>query len=135
MAGGLAAAETQWLTNLPQAESQARKENKLVLLDFTGSDWCPACIKLEKGVLSQSEFAAYAAKNLVLVLVDFPAGKPQTAAVKAANQALLEKFNVEGYPTLLLLKPDGKQVWQTVGYSGEPPADIIAKIDSARKKV
>ena len=65
------AADLTWLTDLPKAQAEAKTENKLVLIDFTGSDWCPWCIKLDKETLSQPEFADYAAKNLVLVKVDF----------------------------------------------------------------
>jgi len=67
----------QWLTDLPQAQAQARDENKLVLLDFTGSDWCGWCMKLDEDTFSRPEFADYASKNLVLVQLDFPHNKPQ----------------------------------------------------------
>src|SRR4051812_22439384 len=68
-----------WSEDYAAAVQRAQKENKVVLLDFTGSDWCPACIQLAKDVFGSSEFAAWAAKNVVLVEVDFPHEKPQTA--------------------------------------------------------
>jgi thioredoxin-related protein len=134
MAGNLAAADSAWLTSVPDAKAQAQKENKLVLLDFTGSDWCGWCKKLDAETFSKSEFAAYAKKNLVLVEVDFPRSKPQSAELKAANKALQEKYKVDGYPTLVALKPDGTVVWQQVGYLEGGPSAMIAKLDEARKK-
>ena len=66
------AAESTWLTDLPKAEAQAKADNKIILMDFTGSDWCGWCIKFKKEVLDTKEFQDYAAKNVVLVEVDFP---------------------------------------------------------------
>src|SRR5437588_575571 len=96
------AAESQWLTDLPKAQAKAKEEKKLVMLDFTGSDWCGWCIKLHKEVFSKPEFAEYAKKNLVLVEVDFPRQKEQPAELKKANQKLQEKYKIEGYPTLVV---------------------------------
>jgi uncharacterized protein YyaL (SSP411 family) len=134
MTGQLTAADAQWLTSVPDATAQAKKENKLVLLDFTGSDWCGWCKKLDAETFSKSEFADYAGKNLVLVQVDFPAQKPQSAELKAANQALQAKYRVDGYPTLVVLKPDGTVVWNQVGYLAGGPAALIAKLDEAKTK-
>ena len=72
---------------------KAKAEKKMVLMDFTGSDWCPPCKALHKNVLTSPEFEAYADKNLVLVEVDFPRTKPQTEELKAANKALAEKYD------------------------------------------
>src|SRR5690349_9327424 len=96
------AEELHWLTDLPKAQAQAKKENKLVMLDFTGSDWCGWCIKLNKEVFSKPEFAKYAKDNLVLVEVDFPRRKEQTEQQKKANQELQEKYKIEGYPTIIV---------------------------------
>ena len=134
MAGQLLAAEGDWLTSLQDALAQAKKENKRALLDFTGSDWCPPCKALHEKVLTSSDFVDYAKKNLVLVLVDFPASKPQSPDLQKANSALHDKYNVAGFPTLLLLKPDGMPIWTNLGYSGEAPSDIIAQINQAKNK-
>src|ERR1700722_8137251 len=116
VAGVLLAAESNWLTSVPEAKAKAGKEQKLVLMDFTGSDWCGWCKKLDAETFSKSEFADYAKKNLVLVEVDFPSQKPQSDALKAANKALQKKYSVDGYPTLIALKPDGTVAWQQTGY-------------------
>src|SRR4051812_42316213 len=65
-----------WLTDLTKAKALAKKENKIVLMDFTGSDWCPPCKALHRNVLTAKEFTDFAKEKLVLVLVDFPTGKP-----------------------------------------------------------
>jgi thiol:disulfide interchange protein len=133
LAGQLFAADAQWLTSVPDALAVAKKEHKLVLLDFTGSDWCEACKRLEVEAFSKPEFADYAKKNLVLVQLDFPT-KPQPAALAAANQDLYDKYRIEGFPTLILLKPDGHVVWNQLGYTGGGPPALIAKVDEAKAK-
>src|SRR6266436_3849413 len=99
-----------WSTDLPKALQQAKAEKKLVLMDFTGSDWCPPCKALHKNVLSSEAFADYAKKNLVLVDVDFPRQKTLTEELKKANEKLSERFKVEGFPTIVVLSEDGKEL-------------------------
>ena len=76
------AADLNWLTDVTKAEAQAKTDNKLVLLDFTGSDWCGWCMKLDKETFSKTEFTDYASKNLVLVQLDYPNKKPQSDDLK-----------------------------------------------------
>lgn len=133
LTGHLLAAEADWITSVSDATALAKKENKLVLLDFTGSDWCGWCKKLEAETFSKPAFVDYAKKNLVLVTVDFPAQKPQSDALKAANKALQEKYGVDGYPTIILMKPDGKVLFKQVGYLEGGPSAMIAKINDAKK--
>ena len=126
------ATAAEWGTDLPKAQAQAKKENKLVLLDFTGSDWCGWCIKLKQEVFDTAEFKAYAAKNLVLVEVDFPRSKPQSAELKKANKALQEKYKIQGYPTIIVLNGDGKQVGE-LGYMKGGPKPFIAELAKLKK--
>ena len=126
------AGELQWNTDLAKAQAQAKKENKLVMLDFTGSDWCGWCIKLNKDVFSTQEFADYAKKNLVLVEVDFPRHKELAADQKKANQALQEKYKIEGYPTIIVLNPEGKKLGD-LGYMNSPKP-FIKKLDDLKKQ-
>lgn len=128
----LTAAELKWLTDLPTAQAQAKKEKKMVMLNFTGSDWCGWCTKLKKDVFSTKEFNEYAAANLVLVEVDFPRTKKLGAKQEAANDALMAKHKVQGFPTLIVLNADGHQVGQ-LGYEATPQP-FIAKLEVARKK-
>jgi len=133
MAGQLLAADVPWLTSVPDALAQAKKENKLVLLNFTGSDWCIGCKRLTADIFSKPDFLNYAKTNLVLVEVDFPL-KKQPAALEDANEALQSKYKVHGYPTLIVLKADGKVVWTNYEYmAGGPPA-MIGKLDEVKKK-
>lgn len=123
------ASELSWGTDLPTALNQARSENKMVLLDFTGSDWCGWCIKFHKDVLSTGRFAAYAKARLVLVLVDFPNHKVQNEALKRANQELAQRFHVSGYPTFVVLNSSGREIGRQVGYAEGGPEAFIAKLD------
>ncbi|MEI6376923.1 MAG: thioredoxin family protein [bacterium] len=122
-----------WQTNYKSALEQAAKENKPVLLDFTGSDWCGWCIKLNKETFSQSEFKDFAKKNLILVELDFPKSNPQTAEVKKQNEELQQKFNVHGFPTLVLLNSQGKEITRNAGYLPGGPKAFIAWVEQAVK--
>jgi len=124
---------SEWLTDLPKAQAIAKEEKKMVLLDFTGSDWCGWCIKLNKEVFSQQEFIDYAKKNLVLVEVDFPNKKKQPAELKKANEALQKKYDIEGYPTIIVLDSEGNKVGQ-LGYTPGGPKAFIAKLEKITKK-
>ena len=126
------AGELQWNTDLAKAQAQAKKENKLVMLDFTGSDWCGWCIKLNKDVFSTKEFADYASKNLVLVEVDFPRHKELSAEQKKANQTLQEKYKIEGYPTIIVLNAEGKKLGD-LGYMNSPKP-FLKKLDELKKQ-
>lgn len=132
-----AAAAQKWLTSLPQAQAEAKKSGKPILADFTGSDWCPWCIKLRTEVFNTKQFKDWAAKNVVLLELDFPRSKPQDPATKKANQDLATKYKIEGFPTVLFLNADGK-VLGTSGYQAGGPAPWTAnaqKILSVRKPV
>ena len=126
------AEDLQWMTDLSKAQAKAKAENKLVMLDFTGSDWCGWCIKLNKEVFSKPEFSEYAKKNLVLVEVDFPRQKQQSADQKKANQALQKKYNIEGYPTIIVLDANGKKVAET-GYVPGGPKAFLADLEKKLK--
>jgi thioredoxin-related protein len=126
------AAELKWTTDLPKAQAQAKTENKLVMMDFTGSDWCGWCIRLNREVFSQPEFADYAQKNLVLVEVDFPRAKPQTKELQKANDALQTKYKIEGYPTIIVLNGAGQKVGQ-LGYMPGGPKAFIAELEKLKK--
>lgn len=126
------AAEGNWQTDLPKAQSQAAKEKKMVLLDFTGSDWCGWCIKLNKEVFSQPEFQNYAKANLVLVEVDFPRRKKLSAEQKKANDALAKKYDIQGYPTIIVLDGQGKKLGE-LGYQPGGPKAFIASLEKLKK--
>ena len=123
----LAQGASTWLTDLTKAQSQARTEKKAMLLNFTGSDWCGWCIRLQREVFSKPEFEEYARKNLVLVEVDFPKRKAQSDALLRANRALAQRFSVEGYPTLVVLDSAGKELGR-LGYEPGGPKPFLARL-------
>jgi len=127
------AAEATWLTDLPKAQAQAKTENKIVLLDFTGSDWCGWCIKFRKEVLDSAEFQTYAAKNVVLVELDYPSKKEQGAELKKANTALKEQYKIDGFPTLVVLDKSGKEIGRQVGYAPGGAKAFIAQLEGFKK--
>ncbi len=129
----LTAAEGEWLTDLAKAQEKAKAEKKLVLMDFTGSDWCPPCKNLHKTVLTSEEFNKFAKENLVLVELDFPNNKPQSAELKAANKELAKKFEIKGYPTIIVLDAAGKEIFRKVGYGGTPAKDYVADLAKLKK--
>jgi thioredoxin-related protein len=109
----------EWNTSFEQAKVKAANENKLILLNFSGSDWCGPCIKLHKDIFDSEVFVEYAKRNLVLVNADFPRSKknmPSKEQVKA-NEALAEKYNSKGvFPYTLLLDANGKVLKSWEGY-------------------
>jgi thioredoxin-related protein len=121
-----AQAEANWLTDFTKAQAQAKAENKLLLLDFTGSDWCGWCRILSREVFSKPEFEEYAKKNLILMTVDFPRAKPLSIEVRKQNQTLAQKFEIQGFPTIVILNGDGKQVGLLGYLPGGPSAFIKA---------
>ncbi len=131
-ASGFAEGKPGWLTNYKQAQEQAKTNKKLLLLDFTGSDWCGWCIKLEKEVFSQPEFKEYANKNLVLLELDFPRGKKLSATEQSQNEELAEQHGVQGFPTIVVLDSNGKKVGE-LGYTPGGPSAFIAQLEKLRK--
>ncbi len=95
-----------WETDLDAAIALAKEQNKAVMVEFTGSDWCPPCIMMKKQVFSKPEFVKEASDNFVLVHLDFPEGDPE---LKKKNEPLAEKYNIEGFPTVILLDSEGKE--------------------------
>jgi len=128
-----ARAESGWLDDYKKAQQEAKASNKFLLLDFTGSDWCGLCKKFDKEILSQSEFQDYARENLVLVELDFPRAKPQSPELRKQNQELADQYQVQGFPTIVVLNGDGQKLWQYDGYFPDGPAAFIAQLEKLRK--
>jgi protein disulfide-isomerase len=129
-----AAEEGDWLTDLSKAQAKAKTEKKMVLMDFNGSDWCPPCKALRKNVLISKEFMDFAKDNLVLVDVDFPHHKQQTEEVKKANEELSQKFSIEGFPTIIVLGSDGKELKKVVGYNGQSAKEFVAELQKLKSQ-
>jgi len=118
-----------WNGNLEKAVEQAKKENKTVLVNFTGSDWCIWCKRLSSEVFQQKEFEEYAKKSLVLVMLDFPKDIEQTQEIKEYNNTLAQKYGIQGFPTILLIDGQGKLVAQT-GYQPGGAVKYVEHIKS-----
>ena len=129
----LTPAESTWLSDYKKAQQEAKASNKYLLLDFTGSDWCGWCKRLEKEILSQSQFENYARENLVLLEVDFPRAKPQSPELRKQNQELAQQYQIEGFPTIVVLNGDGQKLWQYDGYFPDGLAAFIAQLEKLRK--
>ena len=127
------AAATNWLTSYSKALDAARQEKKTVLMDFTGSDWCIWCMRLRSEVFATVEFQNYAATNLVLMEVDFPHRKPQSDFLKKQNEELMQKFGVEGFPTIIILNSEGKALGK-MGYVPGGPAAFISQLKAITEK-
>lgn len=100
---GLMAGEG-WMTNIDEAVKKAKDENKSVMVEFTGSDWCPPCKMMEKEVFSKEEFVTEASKQYILVKIDIPNSDPE---LKAKNTKVMQQYKVQGVPTVLLLDAEG----------------------------
>lgn len=130
---GLAWAKTStpegWTDDFEGALKQAKAENRHVLVDFSGSDWCGWCKRLDREVFAKPEFLAGATNKFVLVMIDSPSDKSLLSEkAKAQNPELVKKFDIHGFPTVLILNADGKKVAQT-GYAAGGPVPYLAKLE------
>lgn len=128
-----ARAESGWLNDYKKAQQEATATHKFLLLDFTGSDWCGWCRKFAKEIWSQPQFKDYARENLVLLEVDFPRSKPQSVELRKQNQELAQQYEVQGFPTIVVLNGNGQKIWQYDGYFPGGPDAFIAQLEKLRK--
>lgn len=121
----------KWYTNFNDAKTEAVKKDKLILLNFSGSDWCSPCIQLKKNIFDSESFVDFAAENLILVNADFPRQNKHKLSPdqKKLNEGLAEKFNPDGkFPYTLLMTADGKILHRWDGLpdlSGKQFVDVI----------
>lgn len=120
-----------WTTDLEKAFVQAKAEKKSVLVEFTGSDWCPPCIAMRKNVFSKKEFVSEASKKYILVELDYPNGDK---TVKEKNQPYAEKYKIEGFPTVILFNPEGKEFTRFFASEFPKTDDFLKHIDKALEK-
>lgn len=120
-----------WLRDYDKAVEQSQKENKKLLILFTGSDWCSWSIKFESEVQQKQEFKDYAKKNLVLLYVNFPRLLTETAAMKAYEEKLQDQFKPNGYPTIIMLSPSGTELFRVSGYIEEGLPGYMKEFEAA----
>ena len=128
-----ARAESDWLHDWNKAQEEAKANHKLLFLNFTGSDWCGWCIKLDKDVFSQPKFKDYAHDNLVLVELDFPRRKSQPTEERKQNMELAQQYEVLGFPTIVVLNSNGQKVWKFDGYFPGGPEAFIEQLQKLPK--
>lgn len=123
------AAGDEWMTDFEAAKQKAAAENKDLLVNFTGSDWCSWCIKLVDEVFKHDAFKKGVADNFVLVELDFPQDKSKLdESTQKQNEMLQEKYSIQGFPTILLLDDQGRPYAQT-GYQAGGPEKYLVHLD------
>ena len=125
-----------WMTDFEKVKAKAKADNKHILIDFSGSDWCGWCIKLDEEVFSKKPFKEYAKENLVLMLADFPRDKSKLSEdIQKQNDQMMKEFSVRGFPTVFILNPEGEKVAQ-MGYEAggsEAYVELIKKLIAGAK--
>lgn len=124
-------ANSGWSTDFEAAKKTAAGKKLPVLADFSGSDWCGWCLKLDSEVFSKKEFKEFAKDNLVLFVADFPRALKQDEKTRKQNAELMKKYEVEGFPTVLLMDAEGK-VFARTGYK---PGGASAYIQYLKKMI
>lgn len=124
-------AKLDWMLDFDKAYEKAQKEYKPLMVLFTGSDWCPACMVLDKKILSTSEFEKYANENLILLYCDFPEKKTLEKAQLAHNEKLANAYGLKIYPTVLLIAKDKTKPQEMKFYNRKK---FIEDIDAFKMK-
>jgi thiol:disulfide interchange protein len=122
MAGG------DWMTSVDSALAKGKKEKKPVLVEFTGSDWCPPCIMMHEKVFSKKEFVSKASAKFILVKIDIPKKDPK---LTEKNNKVLKKYKVQGVPTVILFGDDGKEFNRFTASQFPTVPKFLAHLDSA----
>jgi len=131
--------EIEWMEDFARAQKLAAEQGKDLLIDFTGSDWCPWCWKLDEEVFAQEIFQTEAPKSYIFVKLDFPR-KPETVQdpkIKEQNEKLLalykERYQFGGYPTIYLADSDGTPFGQIIGYQEGGPEQYLANLEMLKR--
>jgi protein disulfide-isomerase len=131
-----ASAKEGWLVDLDEAYAISVKEKKPILANFTGSDWCGWCKRLDADVFTKPEFKEWAKKNVVLLELDFPRGKQIPQKNKEQNAAMQQALGITGYPTIWLINmtkdaATNKYQLNKLGKTGytPTPGEFIATVD------
>jgi len=117
-----------WMTDLEAAKKRAKDEGKPLMVEFTGSDWCPPCIMMEKEVFSKETFLKEAQKTYILVKLDTPKAEDK-AEMKKANRELMKKYEVKGVPSVLLFDQEGKEFHRFVATQFRTVESFLENLD------
>jgi len=127
------ALSSDWMTDFDKATKKAIEKKIPVLAVFSGSDWCSWCMKLDEEILSKKEFNDYAKEKFVLFIADFPMKTKLPEEIAKQNKMLAEKYNVEGFPTILVLDETGKVIAKT-GYRKGGATEYVEHLKTLIKK-
>lgn len=117
-----------------KALAEAKKDGKVLMLEFTGSQWCPPCKMLHKYVLNTDKFLKHAKDKLKVVVADFErSGKPRDAANAAQYAKLADTYELTGFPTIILINPQSGYIEKIVGFQIQSPEELIAKTEEVAK--
>jgi thiol:disulfide interchange protein len=123
--------KAKWLNKMDKAQEQSKETGLPILVLFTGTSWCPYCIKLEDEVFSKSEFKSFADQNLVLLMLDFG---PGGAANSKRDEKLQKEYKVSGFPTYFLTDGSGKQLAKGGYHDGINPDKFAEWVTKAAPK-
>jgi thiol-disulfide isomerase/thioredoxin len=123
-----------WLTDWEKATAEAKRSNKPILINFTGSDWCGWCIRLKKEVFVTDTFKSWAAQNVILMEADFPRQKALPPNVATQNQQLSQRYQITGYPSILFVGADGNPLGPRYGYQEGGPEAWIKGAEQTMKR-
>jgi thioredoxin-related protein len=126
-----------WSGDFSVAQKQAAQEHKLIMINFSGSDWCGPCIRLRTEILESAVFENYAADHLVLVRADFPRQKKDQLSKEQVklNEALADKYNPDGkFPYTLLVDENGKVLKAWDGFPDETADQFVAQVSAVVNK-
>ncbi len=129
-----AISERTWSEDFPAAQVRAADEEKLLFVNFTGSDWSTPCIAFRQKVLTKKTFLDFSNGRYVLVNVDFPRNRPQADNQRLANQILSQEYDVQSFPTVLILEANGTEVHRVSDYNGTSSAQFIQSLETSSKK-
>ena len=124
---------TGWLTDFNEAQKIAIQKHQLILLNFSGSDWCGPCIRLRKEIFNSEAFSNFADSNLVLINADFPRSSKNklSDAQEKKNDTLADKYNADGkFPYTLLLNANGKIIKTWDGFPNVSPDEFVRQVRS-----
>jgi thioredoxin-related protein len=125
--------KNEWSTDFEKAKIEAARSHKLILLNFSGSDWCSPCIRLKEEIFDSDVFGKYAGQNLILVSADFPRLKKNQLSKEQTkqNEKLADKYDPAGkFPFTILLDETGKILKEWEGYPDESPEKFVIEVNA-----
>ena len=125
--------QIEWNTDFEKAKIEAIRSHKLILLNFSGSDWCSPCIRMKEEIFDSDVFEKYAEQNLILVRADFPRLKKNLLSKEQTkqNEKLADKYDPGGkFPFTILLDESGKILKEWEGYPDESPDKFVIEVNT-----